>query len=262
MPGALTIISGKPDPDTMEAVGKNAELVFLPREEYGPYEAFIRRSEALRSAARSSCDTALVDFGYTLRDTTAEVGALDEVQERMLERVARGLGATILGSRWCGVAPQVLPPNPGPGIGSWEAQVLLVGSGPAQAGEGPYWPYISSRPDGPAAWLTEQIGLVGVDESDLYWVNAQTIVDGVLVNETPDRLLSRPWGLVLCMGEEAVRWAKDFGFPRMASAPYPTWWWNYRRGREYPGASEVRRAVQEVRQHAPAKDSRMARSFI
>lgn len=235
MSGALTIISGATDPGALDAIGKNAQLVFLPKTEYGPYEAFIRRSEALREFARGTADVALVDRGFPL----------DEVQERMLERIARGLGATIVGGPWCGVKPQVLNSNPGPGIGNWFAPVLLVGSAPAQAGKPPYWPFISSRPDGPAAWLTEQLGLADVREEALYWVNAQTIVGGNLV---PTEIATPTWWkLVVCMGEEAHEWAKDVGLQNRVLAPYPTWWWNYRRGKPYPAIKAIKEACSGFR---------------
>lgn len=233
MPGALTILSGAIPPGAMDAIATNAQLVFLPRTEYGPYEAFIRRSEALRAHARGTGDSALVDHGFLLTG----------VQTRMLERIARGLGATILGASWYGMRPQIFPANPGPGIGNWDADVLMVGAGPAQGGQPPFWPFISSRPDGPAAWLTEQLEMAGVLEQDLYWMNAQTVVDGVLVDEHPGTLLSKPWRLVVCMGEEALKWAEDCGFSNMVLAPYPTWWWSYRPGKAYPAIQTIREVL-------------------
>jgi hypothetical protein len=235
MSGALTIISGAADPGALEAVARNAQLVFLPKTEYGPYEAFIRRSEALRAFARGTADVALVDRGFLLSG----------VQSRMLERIARGLGASVVGAPWHGIKPQVFPPNPGPGIGNWAAPALLVGSGPAQAGTPPFWPFISSRPDGPAAWLTEQLELAGIREEDLYWMNAQTVVDGALRDEDADKVYSNPWRLVVCMGEEAYEWAKDSALRNAVLAPYPTWWWNYRRGKDYPALKAIKDACSD-----------------
>jgi hypothetical protein len=243
MPGALTIISGAADPGALEAVSRNAQLVFLPKTEYGPYEAFIRRTEALRAFARGAADVALVDRGCLLSGT----------QSRMLERIARGLSATVVGAPWHGIKPQAFPRNPGPGIGNWAAPALLVGSGPAQAGTPPYWPFISSRPDGPAAWLTEQLELAGVREEDLYWMNAQTVVDGNLVCEDASTVLENPWRLVVCMGEEALKWAEDWGLSNMVLAPYPTWWWNYRRGKDYPALKAIEGACSGVQTNAQSR---------
>jgi len=234
MSGALTIISGKLDADDFGAiVTAGFQPVFLPLEEYGPYEAFIRRSEALREHARGTHDTVLVDRGFLLTGT----------QSRMLERIARGLSATILGAPWHGINPQIFPANPGPGIGNWEAQVLLVGAGPAQGGQPPYWPYISSRPDGPAAWLTEQLELGGVREQDLYWVNAQTVAAGVLVPELSGELRARPWDAVFALGDEAADWAVAAGLHNVQVGPYPTWWWNYRPGKDYPAVRGIWQAI-------------------
>jgi len=243
MSRALTIVAGTEGPATMEAIARNAQLVFLPKTEYGPYEAFIRRSEALRAHARGDHDIALVDRGFLLSG----------VQSRMLERIARGLSATIIGAPWHGIKPQVFPRNVGPGIGNPSAPVLLVGSGPAQAGQGPYWPFISSRPDGPAAWLTEQLELAGVREEDLYWVNAQTVRDGQLVYEDAAALLANTWRLVVCMGEDALKWAEDWGLSNMVLAPYPTWWWNYRRGKDYPPIKAIKATCSENSANAVSK---------
>jgi hypothetical protein len=234
MSGALTIVSGKLDAEDFGAiVTAGFQPVFLPLEEYGPYEAFIRRSEALREHARGTHDTVLVDRGFLLSGT----------QSRMLERIARGLSATILGAPWHGINPQIFPANPGPGIGNWEAKILLVGSGPAQGGQPPFWPYISSRPDGPAAWLTEQLELGGVREQDVYWVNAQTVADGMLVDEFSDVLRSRPWDAVFALGEDAYGWAMREGFASVSLEHYPTWWWNYRPGKDYPAVRAIREAI-------------------
>jgi hypothetical protein len=231
---SLAIISGQADSGVFEALrAADFQLVFLPLEEYGPYEAFIRRSEALRKYARCDAHVALVDRGFLLS------GA----QNRMLERIARGLGATVLGAPWCGVSPDYLPRNPGPGIGNWLADVLLVCSGPAQGGQPPFWPYISSRPDGPAAWLTEQLETAGVRERDLYWANAQTIVEGVLVPEDSSALRSRPWKSVFALGEDAFLWAREAGFENVSLEHYPTWWWNYRAGKDYPAVRAIREAT-------------------
>jgi hypothetical protein len=230
----LTIISGHTDSETFAAIADAGfRPQFLQPGEYGPYEAFIRRSEALREIARHDQDIVMVDRGYLLSRT----------QSRMLERIARGMGATILGSPWHGVKPQIFPVNPGPGIGNWAAQVLLVGAGPAQGGMPPFWPYISSRPDGPAAWLTEQLEMAGVLEEDLYWVNASTSVGGELVAEDPKVLLSRPWEAVFALGEDAFRWAEAAGFENITLAHYPTWWWGTHPGKDYPAIKAIREAV-------------------
>lgn len=235
MTKTLTICSGS-DADTLGAVIEaqpSAKLVFLPREEYGPYEAFIRRSEALRTHARGESSTIIVDRGFVLSGT----------QNRMLERVVRGLSATLVGAPWCGMKPQTFPQNMGPGIGNWEAKILMVGAGPLQTGTPPYWPYISSRPDGPAAWLTEQLEMYGVLERDLYWVNAQTAVDGLPVDEPLPTI--QPWKYVCCLGDDAFDWATRQYLPNVVLEHYPTWWWNYRQGKDLPAMVGLREALRK-----------------
>lgn len=216
---------------SMEGYRGPQQVVELPANEYCELEAFIRRTGLLKSVAA----------GRSMYLVDRKPPRMSKPRARMLERIAMGLGAAVHSDAcdgWYGLPPGFQPANPGPGIGNWKADVLVVGDGPspkAPAGT-PNWPFVSSNEYGCAYWLAEQLEQARIPERALYWVNAYGRPDelGDRV-PTPDAaLLSRPWKHVVTLGRGAASWADDAGFENVIAAHHPSFWWRSRAPRPYP----------------------------
>lgn len=111
------------------------------------------------------------------------------------------------------------PANLGPGIGHFKPGVtLLVGEQVNLNRSGWQLPFIGSVS---GAWLTEQLELLNVQESELYWVNALR-PDGR--EEDPsfiDRL--RPTR-VIALGRVAQRWCQEAARVQHHHVPHPQFW--------------------------------------
>lgn len=229
MPAELEILVGEAAAQCPQFIGR-MQRVEMPANDYCELESFIRRTGLLKSVAA----------GHSILLLDQNPPRMAKPRARMLERIAMGLRAAVLAGRgesWYGLAGPA-PVNPGPGIGNWQADVLIVGDGPspkAPAGT-PNWPFVSSNEYGCAYWLADQLEQGGIPERALYWVNAYGRPDEAGDRAaTPDAaLLSRPWKHVVTLGRGAAAWADDAGFKGVKAAHHPSFWWKSRAPRPYP----------------------------
>lgn len=222
----LTIVTGSLGAAEAAMSIRGIRIIKLPVHESGSYEAFIRRTNLMREHLQDGRDTVLVE-PRALR--------MDPFRQRMLARIALGLGVEICGEAWCGIAPGKWPDNPGPGIGNWGARILVAGDAPNHnAPEGvPNWPFISSNENGCAAWFADQLCDTGVEETDLYWINAGYLQDGVMAPTVSAPLVLRDWRAVVTLGRAALDWARDAGFQGVFEGYHPSYWWSRQVHRPY-----------------------------
>ncbi len=126
---------------------------------------------------------------------------------------------------------RALPPNLGPGAGSWKRGVyLLVGEQPGQTQLGelassdvPFSGFAGCSP-----WLADQLDRFGVPESRLYWVNALNRngqrTDHAFVEDL------KPRGII-ALGAIAEEWCRD-SMP-YATIPHPQYWKRFHAREEY-----------------------------
>lgn len=204
-------------------------------------EGFQQRLVAMLRAARGD-SVALVEYAPI---------ALRREHERMLQRVAMGLGVRLLSDPsgntdplssfgWMAELPEETELrladlslvtwgefNRGPGIGWWHAgakyspKVLLVGDRPGPGwGARVNWPFVSALRTGCSAWLALQLEAARVPERELYWVNAYTQdgteTDGGFVADLgPD--------LIVALGKHAAGWCDAYGFA-FEEVHHPQFW--------------------------------------
>jgi hypothetical protein len=228
----LTIYKGyAPEALVADARGQGSRVSFMRRYEPDTYTAFIRRTLFLQKCAAVGDPTLLVDHADL---------AMEPFRTRMFTRIAAGLGAKVIGT-WMGITPQEFPENPGPGIGNWAGDVLVLAwsRGQIQSPDReprpqPNWPFISSCNYGVATWLAKQLDEAVVPETSLYWMNTCSWKDGVRADEPADATLSRPWKAVVALGHDAAEWAAKNGLPVDYVAKHPTFWWRDNPGTPYP----------------------------
>lgn len=166
----------------------------------------------------------------------------DIAYRRMLERIARGVGAEVHGRQWCGISGgEVMTSISDFGIGSHTAKVLIVGDSHSvkRASGEPELPFVSANPDGCAAKFTRDLAKAGIPESELYWINA---MDRTGTPHTAGDLLLEPWRRVVALGWRAYDWAVAEGFQNVVSVPHPSYWYREPRQATYRGV----RAIAEV----------------
>lgn len=162
---------------------------------------------------------------------------------RMLERVARGRGAKVVGSPWCGIHPGEHTRSICDfGIGSATAKVLIVGWNTSHklTADEPELPFVSVNPHGCAYKLTAELERMGIREKDLYWINA---MDRHGEPHEAGSLLLEPWRLVLALGWEPYHWAIAQGFQKVVSVPPATWYFSTPRKGVYRGVQLVAGAL-------------------
>lgn len=158
---------------------------------------------------------------------------------RMLERVARGRGAKVVGNPWCGIRPgEHTRLKCDFGIGSSTAKVLVVGWNTSHkliASE-PEMPFVSANPAGCAYKLTAELEKAGVREKDLYWINC---VDRNGAPHDAGSLLLEPWRLVVALGWEPYHWALAQGFQKVVNGPPVAWYFATPRKGVYRGVQAI-----------------------
>lgn len=226
----------------LPAQGVMLQIVRMPPEKYCELEAFIRRTGILKSAA----------LGREILLADQKPPRMARPRERMLERIALGLNASVCssGELWYGVPPGRSVSNPGPGIGNWNADVLVVGGGPSPKApqSAPNWPFISSNEYGCAYWLAEQLERAGVPESSLYWMNAygRAGAGGAPSPTSAAELKRHSWKCVVTLGRDAAEWADKAGLPNICAEHHPAFWWKYRAAKPYPMIDTLNRYLRSL----------------
>jgi hypothetical protein len=204
------------------------QIVRLPESDYCPLESFVRRTGILKSALRTGFDTYMVD------ENPPNIGP---EWSRMLERIALGLDVVVHDGSWYGVNRLPARRNAGPGIGNWDADVLVVGGGQSSKAPStaPDWPFISSNEYGCAYWLASELERAGIPERALYWVNARgRSLDGHGEPTSAQALKDHGWSCVATLGLEAAEWADKADLPHICAEHHPAFWWRYRASVAYP----------------------------
>jgi hypothetical protein len=114
------------------------------------------------------------------------------------------------------------PANIGPGAGAWRPgrQVVLVGDRPNMKGHGAETiivPFINFNGSGCSEWLADQLEAEGIDERDLYWINATNARGEVTNPSFLDDLQPRA---VVAMGNTAASWCEAHNI-RAVEVPHP-----------------------------------------
>lgn len=223
--GKLVVFTGNLGPLEAGLSIQGVNICKAPEHE-DTYAGFIRRTNWMKKAATSRADTWIVER----RHLRMEPG-----RQRMLARVALGLGVEVRGGEWCGLAPMQYGSNEGPGIGCWDGRVLVVGDAPnVNAPEGaPNWPFISSSEDGCAAWFADLLHESGVPETALYWINSSVRRGRAIVPQDPAVLKSRDWDAVVTLGRPAKIWAASADLPNIQEGYHPVYWWSHRSCQPY-----------------------------
>lgn len=124
--------------------------------------------------------------------------------------------------------------NPGPGAGAFRPGVtLLVGERPGVARSGELkhrLPFVTFTRSGCALWLTEQLEVAGVPESDLYWINAY---DALGIPTSSDFVSALEPNLIVALGDLAERWCRAAELTHVA-VPHPQYWKRFRAREDYP----------------------------
>lgn len=192
-----------------------------------PHAAFIQRSMAMRDHFCGQRATVLVD---------EHAAVLPRPQVRMLQRTAMGLGADVQGEKpWYGLSG-VQSANPGPGIGNWDGDILLLGdsNNPSAPEHAPSWPMISPSNDGVAAWFCELLDVANVQEARLYWANVMRRSGGTEIPIPAEQILARPWKAVVTFGRTPLWWCRQNGLRVDHEGMHPAYWWSRRRNHRYP----------------------------
>jgi len=119
------------------------------------------------------------------------------------------------------------PINTGPGIGSWQPGVtLLVGQ---QSNTKRDLPFVRMDKKGCSHWLAEQMTGWGVDERELYWIDAYQ-PDGKATRH--DFMQELHPKLVIALGKVASEWLEEIAQPHLR-APHPQRWKRYHHNESY-----------------------------
>lgn len=129
-----------------------------------------------------------------------------------------------------------LPKNPFPGqlYGNPGARILVVGEqyNVKQRQQGPHIPFVGYGRNG--FWLTQQLEMTGLRESDLAWVNARQ-PDGSSTD--PSVLFAVNPRVVLALGGVALDWVEGMR-PRhgctVLGIPHPAYWTRFKSKGAYP----------------------------
>ena len=100
----------------------------------------------------------------------------------------------------------------------------------------PELPFVSVNPHGCAYRFTHELDKLGVQEKDVFWVNA---MDRNRRYHDAGSLLLEPWRGVVALGWDAHGWAVTQGFQNVVSVPHPSYWFREPRRGVYRGAQAV-----------------------
>ena len=109
--------------------------------------------------------------------------------------------------------------------GNWLAPIVLVGEKFAEPKEhDPFyqWPFASFSDRGCSRWLTRRLDVVGVQEYQLLWVNADQDLE--LISPTRD---------YYALGDMAAKRLTELGVP-FQGVPHPQAWKRFHHGEAYP----------------------------
>ena len=126
-------------------------------------------------------------------------------------------------------------PNPAPGVlwGNPDASLLIVGEqynvDPA-TWAGPYIPFVGTGRNG--FWLSHQLDLLGLPESELAWINA---VQPNGKATSLDLEVIEGFDVVIALGGVAMKWArKHYHGPNLLTAPHPAFWSRFHSKEPWP----------------------------
>lgn len=118
---------------------------------------------------------------------------------------------------------------PRPGVGSFDTgNILLVGEEVNKASGHYDWPFVSLT--GVSPWLSQRFEDVGIDEKELYWINAK---DGHGLWTDPAFMEELQPSQVIALGNAAYKWCKLQNIPA-TKIPHPQAWKRFHHGERYP----------------------------